>query len=94
MQATGMSIREDAMGNIWAHWAGSDVDAGEYSEANALGLLVCHCYCTAPGNSTGSTAQKKVLGHSPLQRENISTVKCMGCAVKGSVGRCSLRWLP
>ena len=26
-----MSIREDAMGNIWARWTGSDVDAGESS---------------------------------------------------------------
>lgn len=31
-----MSIREDAMGNIWARWTGSDVDAGESSATLAL----------------------------------------------------------
>ena len=29
MQKAGMSIREDAMGNIWARWKGADTDAGE-----------------------------------------------------------------
>lgn len=36
MQEAGMSIREDAMGNIWSRWTGSDVDAGESSATLAL----------------------------------------------------------
>ena len=36
MQEAGMSIHEDAMGNIWARWIGSDADAGEFSGTTAL----------------------------------------------------------
>ena len=36
MQEAGMSIREDAMGNIWAHWEGADAAAGESSGIKAL----------------------------------------------------------
>lgn len=32
MEDAGMSIREDAMGNIWARWEGLDADAGEIPE--------------------------------------------------------------
>jgi len=28
MSEAGMTIREDPMGNIWGHWAGSDAEAG------------------------------------------------------------------
>lgn len=50
MQEAGMSIREDAMGNIWARSEGADAAAGESSESTALmaaaSVLLASCYCT------------------------------------------------
>lgn len=40
-----MSIREDAMGNIWGRWSGSDSDAGESYEDD-FSRLNCLCLHT------------------------------------------------
>ena len=55
MQDAGMSIREDAMGNIWARWKGADADVGESSRTTALmttaSVLLARCTIVhAPGN--------------------------------------------
>lgn len=53
MQKAGMSIREDAMGNIWARWKGADADAGELCGTIAPFCLSCWQAATtlhAPGN--------------------------------------------
>ena len=49
MQDAGMSIREDAMGNIWARWKGADADAGASSGTTSLMatalVLLASCTC-------------------------------------------------
>lgn len=76
MQEAGMTIREDAMGNIWARWTGSDVDAGESSATVALtaaGLPGSTCIC----NLTSKVCRHKQLAECGQAQRSQSTRSTM-----------------